>query len=148
MVISCSLSEGQEESLLKVLKKCRKALDWTIEDLHGIRPLMCTHCIYLEEESKPICQRQRCLNPNMKEAVRGEVLKLLDVGIIHPIFDSKCVSPTQVVPKKSRLVVVKNEHNELVSTRIQTGWRMCINYRKLNAATRKDHFPLPFLDKS
>ena len=64
---------------------------------------------------------QRRLNPNMKEAVRGEVLKLLDAGIIYPISDSKWVSPTQVVPKKSGVTVVKNEYNELVPTRIQTG---------------------------
>ena len=121
VVISSSLSEGQEESLLKVLKKHKKALGWTIADLHGISPLMCTHRIYLEEESKPVRQMQRRLNPNMKEVVRGEVLKLLDAGIIYPISDSKWVSPTQVVPKKSGVTVVKNEHNELVPTRIQTG---------------------------
>ena len=131
MVISSSLSEGQEESLLKVLKKHRKALGWTIADLHGISPLMCTHRIYLEEESKPVRQMQRLLNPNMKEIVRGEVLKLLDAGIIYPISDSKWVSPTQVVPKKSGVTVVKNEHNELVPTRTHTSWRMCIDYRKL-----------------
>ena len=74
------------------------------------------------------------------------MLKLLDVGIIYPIADSKWVSPTQVVPKKSRIIVVKNENNELIPTRVTTGWRMCIDYRKLNAVTRKDHFPLPFLD--
>ncbi|XP_057487288.1 uncharacterized protein LOC130773354 [Actinidia eriantha] len=121
VVISSSLSEGQEESVLKVLKSHRKALGWTIADLHGISPLMCTHCIYLEEESKPVRQMQRRLNPNMKEVVRGEVLKLLDAGIIYPISDSKWVSPTQVVPKKSGVTVVKNELNELVPTRIQTG---------------------------
>ena len=147
VVISSSLSEGQEESVLKVLKSHRKALGWTIADLHGISPLMCTHRIYLEEESKPVRQMQRRLNPNMKEVVRGEVLKLLDAGIIYPISDSKWVSPTQVVPKKSGVTVVKNELNELVPTRIQTGWRMCIDYRRLNASTRKDHFPLPFLDQ-
>ena len=79
-----SLFEGQDESLLKVLKKHRKALGWTIADLHGISPLMCTHHIYLEEESKPVRQMQRRLNPNMKEVVKGEVLNLLDAGIIYP----------------------------------------------------------------
>ena len=64
---------------------------------------------------------QRRLNPNMKEVVRGEVLKLLDAGIIYPISDSKWVSPTQVVYKKFRVTVVKNKYNELVLTRIQTG---------------------------
>ncbi|CAN6721331.1 unnamed protein product [Malus baccata var. baccata] len=52
-----------------------------------------------------------------------------------------------VVPKKSGVTVVKNAENELVSTRIQTGWRVCIDYRKLNATTRNDHFPLPFIDQ-
>ena len=64
---------------------------------------------------------QRHFNPNMKEVVREEVLKLLDVDIIYPISASKWVSPTQIVPKKSRVTVKKNEHNELVPTRIQTG---------------------------
>ena len=84
----------------------------------------------------------------MKEVVRKEVLKLLDVGIIYPIIDSKWVSPTQVVPKKSRVTVVKGESGELVPTRTVTGWRMCIDYRKLNSYTRKYHFPLLFLDQA
>ncbi|XP_052172242.1 uncharacterized protein LOC127788168 [Diospyros lotus] len=100
-----------------------------------------------QENAKPVRQMQRRLNPNMKEVVRGEVLKLLDAGIIYPISDSKWVSPTQVVPKKSGVTVIANENNELIPTRIQTGWRMCIDYRKLNSVTRKDHFPLPFLDQ-
>ncbi|XP_016652563.1 PREDICTED: RNA-directed DNA polymerase homolog [Prunus mume] len=90
---------------------------------------------------------QRRLNPNMKEVVRKEVMKLLDVGIIYPTSDSKWVSPVQVVPKKSGITVVKNEANELVPTRVTTGWRVCIDYRKLNTATSKDHFPLPFIDQ-
>ena len=79
--------------------------------------------------------------------VRKEVIKLLDNGIIHSISDSKWVSPVQVVPKKGGLTVVQNEHNDLVPTRTITGWRMCIDYRKLNKATRKYHFPLPFIDQ-
>ena len=90
---------------------------------------------------------QRRLNPNMKEVVKNEVIKLLDNGIIYSISDSKWVSPTQVVPKKSGVTVITNEKNELIPTRTITGWRMCIDYRKLNSMTRKDHFPLPFMDQ-
>ena len=69
----------------------------------------------------------------------------MDVGVIYPIADSKWVSLTQVVPKKSGVTVVANENNELIPTRVTSGWRVCIDYRKLNAGTRKDHFPLPFV---
>ncbi|KAJ9567317.1 hypothetical protein OSB04_003283 [Centaurea solstitialis] len=83
----------------------------------------------------------------MQEVVKKEVIKLLDTGIIYPISDSPWVSPVQVVPKKGGLTVVTNDNNELVPTRTVTGWRVCIDYRKLNDATRKDHFPLPFIDQ-
>jgi hypothetical protein len=83
----------------------------------------------------------------MQEVVRTKVIKLLDAGIIYPISDRKWVSPIHVVPKQARLTVVKNKDNELVPTRIQSGWRVCIDYQKLNVATWKDHFPLPFIDK-
>ena len=83
----------------------------------------------------------------MKEVVKKEVLKLLDAGIIYQISDSKWISPTQVVPKKAGVTVVENEKVVLVPTKVVTGWRMCIDYRKLNSATRKDHFPLPFIDQ-
>ena len=101
----------------------------------------------MEEDVKPSRQPQRRLNLVMKEVVKKEVLKLLDLGVIYPIADSKWVNPTQVVPNKSRVIVVANEHNELIPTRVTTGWRVCIDYRKLNAGTRKHHFPLPFVDQ-
>ena len=83
----------------------------------------------------------------MKEVVQKEVLKWIDTGVIYPISDSAWVSPVQVVPKKGGTTVIKTENNILLSSRIVTGWRICIDYRKLNKATRKDHFPLPFLDQ-
>ncbi|RVW67232.1 Retrovirus-related Pol polyprotein from transposon opus [Vitis vinifera] len=76
-----------------------------------------------------------------------EVLKLLQAGIIYPIFDSPWVSPAQVVPKKSGITVVQNEKGEEIATRLTSGWRVCIDYRKLNVVTRKDHFTLPFIDQ-
>ncbi|RVW33565.1 Retrovirus-related Pol polyprotein from transposon opus [Vitis vinifera] len=101
----------------------------------------------MEEDAKPVRQPQRRLNPHMQEVVRGEVLKLLQAGIIYPISDSLWVSPTQVVPKKSGITVIQNEKGEEVSTRPTSGWRVCIDYRRLNSVTRKDHFPLPFMDQ-
>jgi len=74
------------------------------------------------------------------------VTKLLQVGIIYPISDSQWVSPIHVVPKKTSLTVVKNEKEELIPTRVQNSWRVCIDYKRLNQETRKDHFPLPFID--
>jgi hypothetical protein len=52
-----------------------------------------------------------------------------------------------VVPKKGGMTVIRNEKNELIPQRNVTDWQMCIDYRKLNKATRKDHFPLPFIDE-
>ena len=75
----------------------------------------------------------------MKEEVRKEVLKLLEACLIYPISDSAWVSPVQVVPKKGGMMVIKNDKDELISTRTVTGWRMCIDYQKRNDATRKDH---------
>ncbi|XP_034674243.1 uncharacterized protein LOC117905429 [Vitis riparia] len=96
-----------------------------ISDLKGINPLICTHHIYLEENAKPVRQPQRRLNPLMQDVVRNEVLKLLNAGVIYPISDSSWVSPTQVVPKKSGITVVKNDEEELIPTRLTIGF-----YRK------------------
>ena len=147
VVISSLLSTAQEHNLLHLLKKNKQALGWKISDLKGINPSICTHHIYLEEESKAVRQPQRRLNPHLQEVVRVEVLKLLKAGIIYPISDSTWVSPTQVVPKKSGVTTVKNEKGEELSTRLTTSWRVCIDYRRLNEVTRKDHFPLPFIDQ-
>ena len=83
----------------------------------------------------------------MKEVVRKEVLKWLNAGFIYAISNNPWVSPVHVVPKKGGFTMIKNEKNELIPTRTVTGWRVFIDYRKLNMATRKDHYPLLFIDQ-
>ncbi|CAN6459005.1 unnamed protein product [Victoria cruziana] len=147
IIISSVLSFEEEGRLLAVLKEHKRAIGWQVSDLRGISPTFCMHRIHLEEGSRPSREFQRRLNPALKKVVKKEIIKWLDAGIIYPISDSQWVSPIQMVPKKAGLTVVQNEHGEDVPTRVQIGWRVCIDYRKLNSATRKDHFPLPFLDQ-
>ena len=146
VIISASLIAIEEDKLLMVLRDHKNALGWSLADLKGIRPSMCMHRILLEDGHKPSVEAQKRLNPAMKEVVRKEVLKWLDIGVIYPISDSAWVSPVQLVPKKGGTIVIRAKNNTLLPSRTITGWRICIDYRKLNKATRKDHFPLPFLD--
>ena len=78
----------------------------------------------------------------MKEVVRKEVLKWLNAGFIYAILNSPWVSPVHVVPKKGGFTIIINEKNELIPIRTMIGYRVCIDYRKLNTATRNDHYPL------
>ncbi|GJV14105.1 reverse transcriptase domain-containing protein [Tanacetum coccineum] len=147
VIIAKGLKDDEKEALLKVLKSHKQAIAWKIIDIKGINPHFCTHTILMEDDYKPTVQSQRRVNPKIHEVIKKEVLKLLDAGMIYPISDSPWVSPVHCVPKKGGITVVANEENELIPTRLVTGWRVCIDYRKLNEATRKDHFPLPFMDQ-
>ena len=101
----------------------------------------------MEPDAKPVVDHQHRSNPKMKEVVRMEILKLLEAGIIYPINDSRWLSHVHCVPKKGGITVVPNDKNELIPQRIVTCYRMVIDFRILNKATRKDHYPLPFIDK-
>ena len=147
VIISAALTESKEKKLLEILRKYEEAIAWSIEDLKGISPSICMHKILLNDNAKTSIEHQRRLNPVIKEVVRKEVLKWLNAGIIYAISYSSWVSPVHVVPKKGGFAVIRNEKNKLIPTRTVTGWRVCIDYRKLNTATRKDHFPLPFIDQ-
>ena len=136
----------EEEKLLRVLRDHKDDIGWSLVDLKGIRPSMCMHRILLEDGHKPSVEAQRRLNPIMKEVVRKKVLKWLDASVIYSISNSSWVSPVQVVLKKGGTTVIRTENNALLPSRTFTGWRICIDYRKLNKATRKDHFRLSFLD--
>nr|GFA78540.1 reverse transcriptase domain-containing protein [Tanacetum cinerariifolium] len=117
VIIGKYLSSNEKIALINVLKMRKKAIAWKLTDIKGIDPEFCSHKILLEEDYSLKVQSQRR------------------------------VSPIHCVPKKGGMTVIKNDENELVPTRLVTGWRVCIDYRKLNEATRKDHFPLPFMDQ-
>nr|GEV07458.1 DNA-directed DNA polymerase [Tanacetum cinerariifolium] len=119
VIISFKYSTQNKSKVVSVLKKHKEAFAWKTIDILGICPSFCKHKIQLLEDKKPVVQKQR----------------------------SPWVSPIHCVPKKGGITVVTNENDELVRTRIVTGWRECIDYRKLNEATIQDHFPLPFMDQ-
>ena len=87
------------------------------------------HHIHLKEGSKPVVQRLRRLGVVQQNALLSEVKRLLEAGFIYPVEDSEWVSPVVVRPKKNGK------------------WRVCVDYKPLNAATKRDHFPLPFQDE-
>ena len=133
--------------LIAILEKHMLVLGYSLQDLKGISPTLCTHRIPIDPASTPSCEPQRRLNNTMWEVMKKEVLKLLHTGIIYLIPHSEWVNPVQVVPKKGGMTVVENNKNKLIPQRTITGWMICIDYQKLNAATKKDHFLLPFVDE-
>ncbi|GKA01558.1 reverse transcriptase domain-containing protein [Tanacetum coccineum] len=147
VIIAKDLSVEEKAALINVLKSHKRAIAWKLSDIKGIKLEFCTHKILMEEDYKPAVEHQRRVNPKIHDVIKKEVEKLLDAGLIYPISDSPWVSPVHCVPKKGGFTVVENDENELIPTRLVTGWRVCIDYRKLNEATRKDHFPLPFMDQ-
>nr|GEW76765.1 reverse transcriptase domain-containing protein [Tanacetum cinerariifolium] len=147
VIIAKDLSVEEKTAFVTILKSHKRAIAWKLFDIKGIDPEFCTHKIHMKEDFEPMVQHQRRVNPKIYDVIKNEVLKLLDAGLIYPIFDSPWVSLVHYVPKKGGFIIVENEENELILTRLVTGWRVCIDYRKLNEATRKDHFPLPFIDQ-
>nr|GEY76940.1 reverse transcriptase domain-containing protein [Tanacetum cinerariifolium] len=147
VIIAKELGDEKKSALIKVLKSHKRAIAWKLYDIQGINPEFCTHKILMEEDYKPVVQHQRRVIPKINDVIKKEVEKLLNAGLIYPISDSLWVSPVHCVPKKGGFTVVENEENELIPTRLVTGRRVCIDYRKLNETTRKDHFPLPFMDQ-
>jgi len=127
--ISSSLSHSQEKELCSLLASHLDAFAWSYKEMKGVHPLVCTHHIYIKEDCKPVRQPQRRMNPALKDIVKEELQKLLDAGFIYPISDREWVSPLVLVPKKNGK------------------WRIYVDYRELKKATKKDHFPLPFIDQ-
>eukprot|EP00253_Pinus_taeda_P022003 PITA_22003 len=127
--INPSLFALEEGNVCDMLRENLKAFAWSYKEMKGVHPSVCTHHIYIKEGCKPVRQPQRRMNPALKDIVKEELQKLLDARFIYPISDSEWVSPLVLVPKKNGK------------------WRICVDYRELNKATKKDHFPLPSLTK-
>nr|GEW06091.1 reverse transcriptase domain-containing protein [Tanacetum cinerariifolium] len=147
VIIAKDLSDEEKSALIKVLKSHKRAIAWKLSDIKGINLEFCTHKILIEDDFKPTVQHQRRVNPKIHDVIKKEVEKLLDARLFYPISDSPWVSPVHYVSKKGGFTVVENEENELIRTRLVIGWRVCIDYHKLNEATRKYHFSLPFMDQ-
>ncbi|GKE69234.1 reverse transcriptase domain-containing protein, partial [Tanacetum coccineum] len=147
IIIAKDLKDEDKTTLLKVLRSHKRVIAWKILNIKGIDPKFCTHKILMEDNVKPTVQHQRRVNPKIYEVIKKEVIKLLEAGLIYPISDSPWVSPVHCVAKKGGITVIENDDNKLIPTRLITGWRICIDYQKLNDTTRKDHFLLPFMDK-
>nr|GEW86518.1 reverse transcriptase domain-containing protein [Tanacetum cinerariifolium] len=147
VIIAKDLTVEEKTALIPVLKSHKRAIAWKLYDIKGIDPEFCTHKILMEEDFEPAVQHQRRVNPKIHDVIKQEVVKLLEAGLIYPISDSPWVNPVHCVPKKGWFTIVENEDNELIPTRLVTGWCLCVDYQKLNEATRKDHFPLPFMDQ-
>ncbi|XP_072073982.1 uncharacterized protein [Arachis hypogaea] len=89
VIIAREVNPQQEEKLLRVLRKNKRAIGWSLADLVGISPQVCEHRIFLEEGARPVRQPQRRLNPTILEVVKKEVTRLLEADIIYPISDSE-----------------------------------------------------------
>jgi hypothetical protein len=109
VIISDKLFDNETRRLVAALEKYRSVIGYSLKDLKGISPSLCTHRIPMEQEHKPIREHQRRLNNAMREVVKKEVLRPLKVGVIYPISDSEWVSPVQVLLKKGRMTVIRNE---------------------------------------
>jgi hypothetical protein len=120
IIISDKLSKYETQQLVTVLERHRSTIGYSLEDLKGISPALCTHRILIDPNFTPSREPQRRLNNAMREFVKKEVLKLYQARIIYPMPHSEWVSPVQVVPKKGGMAVVRNEKNELVPQRIIT----------------------------
>nr|GFA45428.1 hypothetical protein [Tanacetum cinerariifolium] len=160
VIIAKELRSEEKAALIKVLKSHKRAIAWKLSDIQGSfnvveneeNELIPTRLVtgWWKElkvyEAKPV----KSFVDEPPEVELKDLPHHLEYAFLEgdnklPVIIAK--DPVHCVPKKGGFTVVENEENELIPTRLVTGWRVCIDYRKLNEATRKDHFPLPFMDQ-
>ena len=126
-MLSSELSDKEHEDYVSMLTNFTTLFIDEYDKITGITVVQ--HHIKLKEGSKPVVQKLRRLGVIQQDALLKEVRRLLEAGFIYPVEDSEWVSPVVVTPKKNGK------------------WRVCVDYKPLNAATKRDHFPLPFQDE-
>ena len=126
--VAKEMPNEEKKAMIELLMDFRDMLAWSYEDMRGLDPQLYQHQIHLSTDAKPVAQRRYRMNPNYAAKVKEEIDKLLRVGFIRPVKQATWLSPIVVVPKKNGKI------------------RVCVDYRKLNAATITDAFPLPFID--
>ena len=122
------MTEEESDKLKALLIEYRDCFAWSYEDLKGIDEQIVVHTIPLRVDAIPITQRPYRMNPKISQTIQEELKKLLDVGFIYEIEHSDWVSPIVCVPKKNGKL------------------RVCVDFKKLNANTIKDHYPLPYTE--
>ena len=122
------LTEEESDKLRALLMEYRDCFAWSYEDLKGIDEQIVVHTIPLRADAIPVTQRPYRTNPKIAQTIQEELKKLLDVGFIYEIEHSDWVSPIVCVPKKNGKL------------------RVCVDFKKLNANTIKDHYPLPYTE--
>ena len=126
--VSTKLKGQIKEELHCLLKEYKDVFAWSYSDMEGIDPSFYQHRINLRDDAAPIRQQRYRMNPNYARQVKEEIDRLLAVGFIYPIEKANWLSPIVIVSKKNGKL------------------RVCVDYRKLNAATVSDPFPIPFTD--
>jgi len=121
------LTEEESEKLRQLLKGYRDCFAWNYQDLKGISEEVVVHTIPLRVDAKPISQRPYRTNPKVALTIQEKLKKLLGVGFIYKIEHFDWASLIVCVPKKNEKL------------------RVCVYFKKLNAHTIKDHYPLPYI---
>ncbi|MCO5580005.1 hypothetical protein L7F22_033871 [Adiantum nelumboides] len=126
--VSATLDNQFKAKLKELLLEFKDVFAWKYTDMKGVEASFCQHKINLKADVVPVVQQRYMMNPNYAKQVKEEIDKLLAVGFIYPLDEVTWLSPIVVVPKKNAKI------------------RVCVDYRKLNAATLIDPFSLPFCD--
>ena len=128
-----ALKSTEEKAIQELLAEYLDVFAWNHSDITGVSRELGEHSIDLMLGARPVRQRQYRMNPKYSLMVKEEIDRLLEAGFIYPVLNSKWVSPIVTVPKK-------------IGVDGKVKIRVCQDFRKLNEATKKDHYPIPFTD--